>query len=96
MKKNLLIILLVGLGTTALFYSLPKGNVAGKTQTSPSGGANRDAGSEKTEKVAEKEKEEHAAPLTPAQLKEISGLKSAFAAAKTDAMRRGRFIVSSH
>jgi tetratricopeptide (TPR) repeat protein len=59
--------------------------VAGKTQTTPAGGANRDAGSEKTEKVAEKEKEEHAAPLTPAQLKEISGLKSAFAAAKTDA-----------
>jgi Tfp pilus assembly protein PilF len=85
MKKNLLIILLVGLGFSALLFQLPKGNVAGKTQTTPAGGANRDADSEKTEKVAEKEKEEHAAPLTPAQLKEISGLKSAFAAAKTDA-----------
>jgi len=83
MKKNLLIILLVGLGITALLFQLPKGNVAGKTQTTPSGGANRDAGSEKTEKVAEKE--EHAAPLTSAQIKEISALKSAFAAAKTDA-----------
>ena len=83
MKKNLLIILLVGLGITALLFQLPKGNVAGKTQNTPSGGANRDAGSEKTEKVAEKEV--HAAPLTPAQLKEISALKSAFAAAKTDA-----------
>lgn len=86
MKKNLLIILLVGLGISALLFSLPKGNVAGKTQTSPSGGANRDAGSEKTEKVAEKEeKQEHAAPLSTAQLKEISTLKSALAAAKTDA-----------
>lgn len=86
MKKNLLIILLVGIGITALLFSLPKGNVAGKTQTTPSGGANRDAGSEKTEKVAEKEeKEAHAAPLSSAQLKEISTLKSALAAAKTDA-----------
>lgn len=86
MKKNLLIILLVGLGISALLFSLPKGNVAGKTQNTPSGGANRDAGSEKTEKVAEKEeKEAHAAPLSTAQLKEISTLKSALAAAKTDA-----------
>ncbi len=84
MKKNLLIILLVGLGITTLLFQLPKGNVAGKVQNTPSGGANRDAGSEKTEKKVA-EKEEHAAPLTPAQLKEISGLKSAFAAAKTDA-----------
>ena len=61
MKKNLLIILLVGLGLSALLFQLPKGNVAGKTQTTPSGGANRDAGSEKTEKVAEKE--EHACLL---------------------------------
>ena len=83
MKKNLLIILLVGLGISTLLFSLPKGNVAGKTQNTPAGGANRDAGSEKTEKVAEKE--EHAAPLSSAQLKEISTLKSAFAAAKTDA-----------
>ena len=83
MKKNLLIILLVGLGITALLFQLPKGNVAGKTQNTPSGGANRDAGGEKSEKVAEKE--EHAAPLTPAQVKEISALKLALTAAKTDA-----------
>ena len=37
MKKNLLIILLVGLGITALLFQLPKGNVAGKVQNTPRG-----------------------------------------------------------
>ncbi|CAM3864825.1 tetratricopeptide repeat protein [Aquirufa aurantiipilula] len=89
MKKSYVIILVIGLGLTALIFQLPKGNVSNTTSNAPAGGANRDAKGdehqdEHTEESATKSEETHAAPLTKAQQAAVAKLKSEFSQAKTE------------
>jgi len=76
MKKSHMLIIGIGLALIIGMYQLPKGNVSNKT-ASEAGGANRDAASAPNQE-AQKEEDQHVAPMSANLQSKIANLKAQF------------------